>query len=52
MVSFLMLAVNGWIVTNWLIHENSETERQGERGFLQQPLISLESGSRLSHREA
>ena len=31
--------------TNWLIHENSETERQGERGFMQKSVISLESGS-------
>src|SRR6266705_1586210 len=69
---------------NWLIHEDSETERQGERGlivlanwfpklksgilcsslqarymispilsgFMQPSLISLESGSRLSHRPA
>ncbi len=47
-----------WIVSfqgcqaNWLIHENSETERQGEPGFMQPSLISQESGSRLSHREA
>src|SRR5947209_19843180 len=38
--------------TNWLIQENSETERQGERGCMQPSLISLESGSRLSQREA
>ncbi len=38
--------------TNWLIHENSETERQGERGFMQKSVINLESGSRLSHRPA